>query len=141
MRNSLNIYLSGGMTGLSVEEQTRWRREVIEEINKEVGDEIEVLFFNPPDVCIPLFEQHGSEKEIMEYDIYRLRKSDIIIVGFNAPNSIGTAMELILAREWNKPVIGLNEDNNVLHPWVDECCSWVFNDIRDIAKYISRYYI
>ena len=77
----------------------------------------------------------------MEFDLYNLRKSDIIIVNFNSPNSIGTAMELMLARELRKPVIGLNNDSINLHPWIAECVTRECSTFEELVEHIVEFYL
>lgn len=63
-------------------------------------------FFNPPLYYSPNQPYHKNEREVMEYELDRLRKSDVVIVNFNIPKSIGTAMEVAVARENRIPIIG-----------------------------------
>ena len=138
------IYLSGGMSGLSLEEQKSWRDRVINaikygeyEINKSL------IFFNPPDYYSPCDEepQYKTEKEVMEFDLNQLRKSDLVIVNFNVPHSIGTAMEIMLAKELNVPIIGLNKDGYKLHPWLVECTTRMCDTMREMVDYVANFYL
>ena len=136
------IYLSGGMSGLSLEEQTKWRnkfRDAVRfgdyEINKSVS------FFSPPDYYNFDEKQHKSEREIFEFDLNALRKSDLVVVNFNAPQSLGTAMELMLAYELRIPVIGLNKDGVELHPWLTECSTRICNDFRELVEHVVEFYL
>ena len=71
------FYLSGGMTNLTFEESNGWR----ETLAKYFAEDRNVALFNPnnhwsfdnPDI---------SDKEAMEYDLHRLRHSDLMIVNF-----------------------------------------------------------
>lgn len=136
------IYLSGGMSGLSWEEQVRWRNNIKEAIK--FGDhdiEKKVTFFSPPDYYNFKSTQHKSEREVMEYDLYNLRKSDLVIVNFNDPNSLGTAMELILAKEYRIPVIGLNTKQNTIHPWLSECCTRICDNVVELIGHVVDFYL
>jgi len=77
----------------------------------------------------------------MEFDLYNLRCSDLVIVNFNSPNSIGTAMELMLAKELKIPIIGINEENKQLHPWLIECVVKMFKKLEDAWMYVSNFYL
>ena len=140
------IYLSGAMSGISLEEMTKWRTKFQNAIK--YGDyghyddyEKKPVFFDPTRYYLPTENYHKSEREAMEFDLYNLRKSDIVVVNFNKIDSLGTAMELILAKEYNIPVIGINKDNKEIHPWLQECCTRMCNDMREAVTYIVDYYL
>lgn len=139
----IKIYLSGGMGGLTFEEQVGWRNKVINAIT--YGDyelNVKPIFFNPPTYYCPALEpEYKTEKEVMEFDLNWLRKSDLVIVNFNVPQSIGTAMELILAKEHHIPVIGLNKDNLELHPWLIECTTRMCSTMRELVDYVTSFYL
>lgn len=139
--NTINIYLSGGMGGLSFDEQVGWRNQIVDNIITDDALTFKPVFFNPPYYYTPTYNYHKSEKEVMEFDLYKLRKSDIVIVNFNVPNSIGTAMELMLAKEYNIPIIGININNKELHPWLSECCSRMCDSIEETLEYVKKYYL
>lgn len=141
MMNTINIYLSGGMGGLSFEEQVEWRNQIVSNITNDDSLTFKPVFFNPPYFYTPAHNYHKNEKEVMEFDLYKLRKSDIVIVNFNVPNSIGTAMELMLAKEYNIPIIGININNKELHPWLSECCGRMCNSIEETLEYVKKYYL
>ena len=140
----LNIYLSGGMSGLSFEEQTAWRRDLKNCINdsyKYGSYQNKPVFFDPTKFYNFERKQHETEREVFEFDLNGVRKSDLVIVSFNDPKSIGTAMELIVAKEHNIPVIGLNVDSKELHPWLTECCTRIFTDMEELVDYIKGFYL
>ena len=138
----VNIYMAGGMTGISLEEQLKWRNKVRDAIK--FGDydlSKEPIFFSPPDYYSPETNEHKSEKEVMEFELSNLRKSDLVIVNFVNPQSIGTAMELMLAKENHIPVIGLNMNGKELHPWLIECCTRICNDMYEVVNHVIKFYL
>ena len=98
-------------------------------------------FFNPVDYYNFEEKQHKSEREIMEFDLYNLRNSDLVIVNFNNIWSIGTAMELMLAKEMHIPVIGWNPNDEVLHPWLKECVTRLCDNLREAVEHVVSYYL
>lgn len=130
------VYLAGGMTGLSYKDYTRWRNYIISLTSRS-----DIKFFNPPSYYNLQSENYDTEKEVMEFDLYNLRSSDLVIVNFNSPNSIGTAMELMLAKELKIPIIGINEENKQLHPWLTECVVKMFKNLEDAWNYVSNFYL
>ena len=142
--NTRLIYLSGGMGNLPFEEQVGWRNEFTNgllETSTKKGYVFKPLFFNPPYYYSPVTNNHKSDREVIEYDLCRLRESDIVVVNFNQPNSIGTAMELMLAIEMHIPVIGINEKHYELHPWLKECCTRICDSLNDAVGHVWYYYL
>ena len=139
--SEVNVYLSGGMSGLSLDEQTKWRRAIRNEILLNCKWEKKPVFFDPTQHYSVFEEEHKSEREAMEYDLYKLRNSDLVIVNFNSPKSIGTSMELMLAKEYHIPVIGLNKDGLDIHPWLIECTTRMCNDIREVVDHVVAFYL
>ena len=136
------MYLSGGMTGLTLEEQTKWREQFYNSIKYGDYDYVKKpIFFDPTQKYSIFDKEYKNEREAFEYDLYNLRNSDVLIVNFNAPNSIGTAMELMLAKELKIPVIGLNKNKNDLHPWLLECCTRVCDNMREVVHHVVDFYL
>lgn len=138
----IKFYLAGGMSGLSLSEQSNWRTRFIEAIK--YGEYVygkKPIFFDPTQFYSMFNQEHKTEREVMDFDLYNLRNSDVVIVNFNSPNSIGTAMELMLARELRKPVIGLNKDKHKLHSWILECCTRVCDDFKELVEHVVEFYL
>ena len=135
------IYLSGGMGNLSFEEQSKWRKQVQEAIKFNYECEKKPYFFNPVNYYNFEKDRHKSEREVMEFDLNALRHSDLVIVNFNDPKSIGTAMELMLAKERNIPIIGFGVNGQTIHPWLLECCTRVCDSLREVVEYTVDFYL
>lgn len=136
------IYLSGGMSGLSFEEQSKWRKQFCEAIKYGEYDCKKTPYFFDPTKYYNFEENlHKTEHEIMDFDLNALRKSDLIVVNFNAPNSIGTAMELMLGKELNIPIIGLNKDKKNIHPWLECSCNRMCDDMRELVTHVVDFYL
>ena len=136
------IYLSGGMGNLSFEEQSKWRKQIINAIK--YGDyhyEKKPIFFNPVDYYNFTEVRYKSEKEVMQFDLNALRKSDLIIVNFNDPKSIGTAMELMLGKERNTPIIGFGVNNQTIHPRLLESCTRICDSLREVVEHVTEFYL
>lgn len=131
----MKVYLAGGMTGLSFKEQNKWR----EDFKKEFYFK-NARIINPCDYY-NLNQPYDTEKEIFEYDLNHIRTSDLIIVNFNNPKSIGTAMELMLAKELHIPILAcLPQGDEVIHPWLLECCMKTFKNMDELTSYVEKYY-
>lgn len=136
------IYLSGGMGNLSFDEQSKWRKQIINAIK--FGDydcSKSVSFFNPVDYYNFTEVRYKSEREVVEFDLNGLRNSDLVIVNFNDPTSLGTCAELAIAYEMKMPVIGINKDNKELHPWLVEFTTRMCDDIREAVEHVVEFYL
>lgn len=142
--NSFRYYLAGGMSNLSHEEMLNWREVVIDKIENVTSmadTAMYPVYFNPVEYYNPFEDFHKNEREPFEYDLYNLRKSDLVIVNFNSPNSIGTAMEVAIARENRIPIVGLNENDYDLHPWIVESCVRICDTMDELVNYVTDYFL
>jgi len=136
------IYLSGGMGSLDFEQQSKWRKQIINAIL--FGDynwEKKPIFFNPVDYYNFTDIKYKSEREVIEFDLNALRHSDLVIVNFNDPNSLGTCAELAIAYEMRIPIIGINKDKHELHPWLVEFTTRMCDDIREAVSHVVDFYL
>lgn len=138
---NVRIYLAGGMSGLSIEEQVQWRNQFKNAIKYNYEPTKSYDVFSPPDYYSPSTDAHKSEREVMEFELAHLRKSDLVVVNFNVPESLGTAMELMVAKENNIPVVGLNKNGVVLHPWLVECTTRICDDIKELVEHVVKFYL
>lgn len=138
---TIKIYLSGSMSDVSFEEQSKWRQQIQDAIKFNYEHEKKATFFNPVQYFNFVEKRYESELEIMNFDLNGLRNSDLVIVNFNNPSSIGTAMELMLAYEMRIPILGLNKDDTKLYPWLKCCCDRIFNNMKDLVEYTVEFYL
>jgi nucleoside 2-deoxyribosyltransferase len=139
---SVKIYLSGGMGSLSMEEQSKWRNQIINAIN--FGDyhcEKKPIFFNPVNYYNFEERRHKTEREIVDFDLNAVRNSDLIIVNFNDPKSLGTCAELAIAYDRHIPIIGINKNKLELHPWLTEFVTRMCDDIRETVEYTVDFFL
>lgn len=84
---------------------------------------------------------YKSQREIMEFDLNKVRNADLIIANFNDMYSLGTMSEIAIAYEKRIPIIGLDVDKQKLHPWQIEMSNRIFNDINEMLEYVKQYYL
>lgn len=109
------------MTGLTRDEMTGWRNKIRE---RALCRDMRVL---DPTVFSDNFVNDGKESFV--YDTNLVRKSNVLIVSMNKPDSVGTAQEVMLAYEYNKPIIMIaNKDKweNEVNPWLKHEATAVF---------------
>lgn len=84
---------------------------------------------------------YKTQREIMEFDLNKVRNADLIIVNFNDMYSLGTMSEIAIAYEKRIPIIGFDLDKQILHPWQIEMTNRIFNNINEMLKYVQHYYL
>ncbi|WP_448902230.1 nucleoside 2-deoxyribosyltransferase domain-containing protein [Eubacterium sp.] len=137
-----NIYLAGAMQGISFDESNVWRKEITTILNSyrnEVKYDVNVI--NPNNYYNFKEVTYDTQREVMEFDLYKVRNADMIIVDFTNPKSLGTMAEIAIAYEHRIPVIGLNESGIELHSWQIEMCNKIFSDKNKLVNYVIDYYL
>lgn len=139
------VYLAGGMGKFGKEEFDKantWR--ILTKQFLENNDcNVEVYVTNPNDYFSFADEEplYKTQREVMEFDLNRLRKSDLVIVNFNDMSSLGTMAEVAIAYEKKIPIIGLDVDKQELHPWQVEMTNRIFTNISELFEYIEEFYL
>lgn len=142
---TVEIYLSGGMGKFGKEnydESNLWRvycKNALERCESTHSG----MVVNPNDYFNFIDEPqlYKTNREVMNLDLYKLRNCDLVIVNFNDKNSLGTMAEIAIAYDRRIPVIGLNQNNEELHPWQIEMCERVFGDIDSLIDYVEDFYL
>ena len=134
------IYLAGAMSDIDFVESNEWRK-TLTEMFKYTYSDIKVKCINPNDYYNFKEVTYDSEHEVMEFDLYKVRHSDMVIVDFNHPDSKGTLVEQAIAYENKIPIIGLNEKNNKLHPWQIDMSNKIFDDKLKLVNYVTNFYL
>ena len=139
------IYLAGGMGKFGKDEFNKaneWRN-YCKSILENFEGNYEAKVINPNDYFNFVDEPpaYRTQREIMEFDLDKVRHSDLIIVNFNDMYSLGTMAEWAIAYERRIPVVGLNENNDELHPWQIEFCNRIFDNIDEMLDYVEDFYL
>lgn len=138
----VHIYLAGDMEGLKWNKQIEWRTLIEKELGK-FDYRYKPIICSPPNYFNFENPTHDNEREVMEFDLNKVRNSDLIIVNFtHKPISLGTMAEISIAYDRQIPILGLCEDENIkLHPWQKEMCLRIFSDIQELIDYIINFYL
>ena len=139
--NNFNIYLAGAMSGLSFEEQNNWRKAVKGKLENTCSI-YRINCINPVDYYN--FEdesKYDNETEVMNFDLHKLKHSDLVVVNFNRPESLGTMAEIATAYELRIPIIGLKDESTKLHPWQECMCSKIFTSLDKMLYYVQDFYL
>ena len=139
--NNYYIYMAGGMTNLSMKEQNEWRNIIRDEL-EEYECDYNIKCINPVDYYNTYDSTtYDSDLEVMQFDLHKVKTSNLIIINFNDMKSLGSMAELVIAYDRGIPVIGLNESEQQLHPWQYCMCSKIFNNKEVMLQYIKDYYL
>jgi hypothetical protein len=141
---TFKIYLAGGVSNLNKDEYTLWRNQITRLLlhkSKGVGIKYSVDIISPPDYFAFEEKNYETDLEVMKYYLRHTKSSDLIIVNFNDPNSIGTAQELAVGYDRNIPILGLNMENKELNSWLVCSCDRIFDNYESLVKYVIEFYL
>lgn len=138
------IYLAGAISGCDWSDVSDWRADmssVIYDVSCAKWS-----CFNPcdhiPDSFVTHESVHMGDREAMDYDLYNLLRSDLMVINFAFnPKSIGTIAEMGAAYTHQIPILGLNEKGEDLHPWQIAMCAKIFSSYENLLAYITNHYI
>lgn len=142
IKDNYFIYTAGGMGNLTFKEQNSWRtklRDCLEDFTESEFYKVHII--NPVDYYNFQEKRYETQREVMNFDLHKVKQSNLVIVNFNDPKSLGTMAEIATAYERRIPVIGLNEGNVKLHPWQIEMCERIFDDMDEMTNYITEFYL
>ena len=127
------VYLAGKMTGLTIQEMTKWRIAATALLSDDFHT------YNP--AATPL-SNRLTDREIVDSNKFQIRNSDVVLVELDHEDvSIGTIGEIVFARENGKPVIAWGSAKKVIeHPWVKEHITIHFPGLIEAVDYIKRNY-
>lgn len=128
------IYLAGAMSDISIEEQNNWRQHIENKLS------MNFILCNPVKYYNFENKNHKTEKEIMKFDLYKVKNSDIVLVNFKNHKSLGTMAELAIAYEYGIPIIGINADNEDLHPWQIEMTNRLCDSMEEAINHLKYFY-
>ena len=144
MNNTYNIYLSGGMQKFGkadFDKSNEWRKYCKQALGR-CESEYRVRVCNPNDYFNFYDEpQYKSEREVMNFDLYKLKHSDLVIVNFNDIHSIGTQSEIAIAYDREIPIIGVADAKQTIHPWQACMCERVFDNMDEMLDYVEDFYL
>ena len=138
---TVKIYLSGAMGSLSYEEQSKWRKQTMDAITFNYDCKKKPVFFNPVDYFNFEEVRYKSQREVMKFELNALRHSDLVIVNFNDPSSLGTCAEISIAYDMKIPIVGINKDGKELHPWLECFCDRMCDSIKEAVEYVVDFYL
>ncbi len=124
------------------DESNEWRLDIKRRVEENSNNKVKCC--NPND-HFNFLDDYGykTQREIMNFELHKIRNSNALIVNFNDPKSIGSACEMAVASENRIPIIGLceNGEENIIHPWLKEFCERIFTNREELVLYMFKHYI
>lgn len=135
------IYLAGGITGLTKDEAENWRKKAKEMIESSTNRQL--ICFSPTDHYSEFGESgYVNERAAFHYDLYRLKRSDLVLANMDNPKSLGTMAELAIAYDHGIPIIAyITRSSTDAHPWQQCMIDEYFGNLEDAVEHIlANYY-
>lgn len=143
------IYLAGAMEAHKDTNYAIHWRDAVKEFMDRYTEDVEII--SPTDFYAYGSNLHKHEREIFNFDLNLVRKSDIIFADLHKIRlSVGTIMELKEAVTYGIPVIAFLDEEipddemiQYVHPWVYCCCDRIEtgkNALYNACHYIKDYY-
>ena len=138
MRDKL-IYLSGAISGIDESQAYTWRRYFVDTFEELNLDWLHV--FNPVEHFSEASIMIGqiTNKEIMDVELHKLRNSDYVFYNCNHSTSLGSMAEIAIAYEYKIPILSFNEQNEVIHPWLDCMITKQFRTKEALLDFFVRH--
>jgi hypothetical protein len=148
MTVKLKIYVAGKMSKHSHFSSHSWRDDFLKEINSLTG--LEIISFDPTRAT----KNYTDSEMVFGSDVHMISQVDAMVVYFSDDISVGGSQEILIAKYFNKPVIGLapkggkfhgidKEVTGVVikdfkHPFVFSTCDVVCSDINEVANALKN---
>lgn len=134
-------YLCGAMQNLTWDEMNSWR----EEAERLIKDDFIVInpcrFYNFDMLKGKTQQQiERINHEAKQFDLWAVRRSDIILVNLNYPDSTGTSIEIHMAKVWGIPVVAFGGKDKEVHPWMKNSVSVWCDTLEDAVEHIYKFY-
>jgi len=126
------------MSGLTLEQMNKWRLDASLLLGMDFYITINpVNFYN-----FELDRSTYTDREVKEFDLTAIKNSDLVLVNFEYPDSIGTAIELHMTHDvWGIPVIAFGGDINKVHPWMVVSVTKYLKTLDEAVAYINEFYL
>lgn len=141
------IYLAGKMTGLTLEEMSKWRDQFAREMRKN-GVEFLVKPFeiiNPADYFNTVDDVDTDPKQYIRWELRSVLSSDLIVARISkGQDSLGTMAEITAAFQCGIPILLYNPDmipHEDIHPFVWYFSDACFEDAEALRMHIFANYL
>jgi len=146
MDKEIKVYIAGKVSKDSVFKTSFWREPFCKELSELTG-------FGIKNIDPTAFDQESLRDEnnadlIFGRDCFMIKSSDVVIVYLSDDISVGGSQEMLIAKYFKKPLIGIAPKNgkfhgdkefygqeykNWIHPFVKATCDYVVHDLEEVA--------
>lgn len=149
----LKVYIAGKVSPDSVFGTHDWRDNFCDELSKRSGFAITNLDPTKSNEAFDLDE--GNSKLIFGRDCFMIKKADFVIVNLTDDISVGGSQEMLIAKYYKKPLIGIAKKGgkfnkaekeirgkiykNYIQPFVDISCDEVVEDVEGAANVLKEW--
>ncbi len=146
----IRLFIAGNFVTNPFYKSTNWREEVYKKLDEYI--EFEIVNVDPTKTSILEDEPLG----VFGQDCYLIKSSDIVIAYLTDDVSVGSSQEMLIAKFYGKPLLGIAQDggkfnnskkellgkiyNNWKHPFVAATCDAIVNSVEEAAKFIIEYF-
>ncbi len=154
MNIKIKVYVAGKVSPNSVFGTHDWRDGFCKELSEKSG--FEILNLDPVKLEMDFNFDHKDSKMIVGKDCFLIKDSDIVIVNLTDDISVGGSQEMLIAKYYKKPLIGIaprggkfNKDEKEIlgkkykdytDPFVAVSCDRVVENIDECAKALKDYF-
>ncbi len=150
----LKIYIAGKVSPNSVFGRYDWRDNFCQKLSESSGFEFINLDPNKSQEGFDLDE--NDSQLIFGRDCFMIKTADLVIVNLTDDISVGGSQEMLIAKYYRKPLIGIAAKggkffrtqkeilgktyDNWLHPFVKITCDYVVEDIKEAGKIVEHHF-
>lgn len=142
------VYLAGPIYNMTVAGANDWRAETAARLRASGINAISPLRCEPPGldgVYLGSYDdpKFGHLKAIASKNMFDTKKADIVLAYMPRelnPDwpSVGTIIEIALAKGWGIPVILVTDEPKLLdHPLIRECAGWTLPSLNEACELIE----
>ncbi|MCA9497327.1 MAG: hypothetical protein KC589_10380 [Nanoarchaeota archaeon] len=149
----IKIYIAGKVSPNSVFGTHDWRDSFCEKLSEQIG--IKIFNLDPTKAYKDFNLDENNSKLIFGRDCFMIKTADIVIVNLTDDISVGGSQEMLIAKYFSKPLIGIapkggkfnkektkfigKEYENWIHPFVNIPCDIIVEDITEAETFIKQY--
>jgi|GEM_PF-381746 len=138
----IKVYLAGKVSPSKKIKNLDWRDRLCKKIAKASGLEIENL--DPVGTQKFLKLDQNDPQMIYGVDAYLIANADLVIVNLTDDISVGGSQEMLIAKHFEKPLIGLLRrhgkfhKNNWIHPFVAVPCDYLAFSENELSQVVTK---
>ncbi len=151
--NPLKLYIAGKVSSNSVFGTSHWRDSLCKELSEKSG--LAIISLDPAKCDDDFVLDQNNAELIVGRCCHMIQLADVVIVNLTDDISVGGSQEMLIAKRYSKPLIGIasrggkfNKDtkemlgktyHNYLDPFVKISCDHIVEDISGAAALLQEF--